>query len=87
VSEVTGLSFVLNHGGDVNCWMSLIELIHPQSSHQVSVVPFIKRCNLVKNNPSLTISLYRVQSALSLDKFRDFVSALEDQPIDIKDRN
>jgi hypothetical protein len=67
--------------------MALVELIHSQGSHRVSVVPLITKCDLFKNNPGLTISPSLVQSAVSLDEFREFSSALKDQPIDIKDRN
>jgi hypothetical protein len=67
--------------------MSLVRLVHPQCSHQVSVVSLIKKCDLFKNNTSLTIALYRVQSRVSLKDFRDFVCALEDKPISINDRN
>jgi hypothetical protein len=61
--------------------------VHPQGSHQVSVVPLVNTCDLFKNNPSPIISPYRVQSEESLEDFGDFVSALEDKPIDINDRN
>jgi hypothetical protein len=67
--------------------MALVELVHPQGSHQISVVPLINKCDLFKNNPGLTISPYRVESGISLDDFRDFVSALDDKPINIKNRN
>jgi septal ring factor EnvC (AmiA/AmiB activator) len=67
--------------------MALVELVHTQSSQQVSIVPLINKCDLFKNNASLTISPYRVQSAVSLEDFQAFVSALEDKSINIKDRN
>jgi hypothetical protein len=67
--------------------MSLVELVHPQGSYQVSVVPLITKCDLFKTNPGLTVSPYGVQSEVSLEDFRDFVSALEDKPININDRN
>jgi hypothetical protein len=61
----------------------LVELVHPQVSHQVSVVPLITKYDLFKNNPALIIAPYRIQSEVSLNDFQDFVSALKDQPIDI----
>jgi hypothetical protein len=67
--------------------MSLVELVHPQGSQQVSVVPLTKKCDLFKNNPGLILTPYRVQSGVSLEDFQDFVSALEDKPISINDRN
>jgi hypothetical protein len=45
------------------------------------------KCDLFKNNPGLAVAPYRVESGVSLSDFRDFVSALEDKLIDIKDRN
>jgi hypothetical protein len=67
--------------------MSLVELVHPQGSHQISVVPLINKCDLFKKSPGLIISPYRVQSEVSLDDFRDFVAVLEDKPINIDDSN
>jgi hypothetical protein len=31
--------------------MALVELMHPQGSHPVSIVPLIMKCDLFKNNP------------------------------------
>jgi hypothetical protein len=72
---------------DFISWMSLVELVHPQGSHQVLVVPLINKCDLFKNNLALAIAPYRLQSEVSLEDFRDFVSVLEDKPININDRN
>jgi hypothetical protein len=72
---------------DFISWMALVELVHPQGSHQVSVVPLIKKCDLFKNNPGLAIAPSRVESRVSLEDFRDCIAALEDKPINIKDRN
>jgi hypothetical protein len=67
--------------------MTLVELVHPQGSHQVSVVALINKCDLFKSNPALTIAPYRVQSGVSLEDLQDFVTALENKLINIKDRN
>jgi hypothetical protein len=67
--------------------MALVELVHPQGNPPVSVGPLIMKCDLFKNNPALTITPYRIQSGVSLEDFQDFVTALEDKPMDIKDRN
>jgi uncharacterized coiled-coil protein SlyX len=67
--------------------MALVELVHPQGSHQISVVPLINTCELFRNNPGLIITPYRINSGVSLEDFQDFVTALEDKLIDIKDRN
>jgi hypothetical protein len=36
-------------------WLALVKLVHPQGSHQVSVVPLINKCDLFKNNPGFPI--------------------------------
>jgi hypothetical protein len=53
----------------------------------VSVVVLINKCDLFKNNPALIITPYRVEFLVSLEDFQDFITALEDKPTDIKDRN
>jgi hypothetical protein len=67
--------------------MALVELVHPQDNHYVTVVHLISKCDLFKNNPGLTITPYQVQSEVSLEDFQDFVSALEGKAININDRN
>jgi hypothetical protein len=67
--------------------MVLVELAHPQGSPQVSLVPLINKCDLFKNTPGLAIAPSQVGSRVCLEDFRDFVCALEDNPINIKDRN
>jgi hypothetical protein len=62
-------------------------LVHPHGHHGVSLVPFINKYDLFKNNPGLTISPFGVQCAVLLKNFRDFVSALQRKPIGIKDSN
>jgi hypothetical protein len=67
--------------------MALVELVHPQGRQKVSIVPLVAKCDRFKNNPALITTPYRVQSGVSLKDFQDFVTALEDKPINIKDRN
>jgi hypothetical protein len=47
---------------DFICWMALVELVHPQNSHQISVVPVILKCDLFKTNPGLLVTPYLVES-------------------------
>jgi hypothetical protein len=68
-------------------WMALVELVHSEGSHRIPVVPLITKSDLFTNNPNLTIFPSRVQSAMFLEDFRDFVSDLEDKSIDIKGKN
>jgi hypothetical protein len=67
--------------------MALVELVRPQNNHQISVVPVIMKCYRFKNNPSLAIAPYLVEFRVSLQDFRDFITALEDKLMDIKDKN
>jgi hypothetical protein len=89
VSEIIDRILRCNSGlwFDFICWMALVELVHPQGSYQVSVVLLITKCDLFKNNPALIMTPYRVQSGVPLEDFQDFVTALEDKPMEIKDRN
>jgi hypothetical protein len=86
---VTGVNFVCDYGRwiDSISLMALVELVHPQGSHQVSIVLLIMKCDLFKNNLGLIVTPYRIQSGVSLDDFQEFLSVLEDKPINIKNRN
>jgi hypothetical protein len=72
---------------DFICQMDLLELLHQQDNCQVSVVPLIIKCDRFKNHPKFTIIPYRFQFGVSLEDFQDFVSVLDDKPIDIKNSN
>jgi hypothetical protein len=54
-----------------------VTLIHPQQTFQVLEKLLIQKCDLCKDNPSLTASPYIVRSHISQSDFRTFVSALE----------
>jgi hypothetical protein len=64
-----------------------VELVHPQDNHQVSVVPLSMKYDLFKTNPGLAITPSRVESWVSLEDFRNFISVLEDKSITINDMN
>jgi hypothetical protein len=65
----------------------LVKLVRPQDSHQVLVILLIMKSYLFKNNPGLVILPYRVESRVRLKNVQDFIFALEDTPMGIKDRN
>jgi hypothetical protein len=67
--------------------MAQVELVHPQGTHQVSIVHLNTKCDLFKNDPTLAMTPYQVQSEVSLDDFQDFISILKDKPININDKN
>jgi hypothetical protein len=47
----------------------------------------ISKCSLFENNPTLLVSPYRVRSPVSLSIFREFISVLEGNAINITDTN
>jgi hypothetical protein len=67
--------------------MSQVVLIHPVQSFKVSTRLIVLKCGLFADNPSLTTSPYAVRSQVSLEDFREFVSALEGHAIKIKKDN
>jgi hypothetical protein len=54
---------------------------------QVKKHQLISKCELFKRNVNLLDSDYGVQSEVSISSFRDFLSALDDQPITISEEN
>jgi hypothetical protein len=67
--------------------MTSVTLIHPEDSLTIPVHQAISKCSLFQNNPTLTISPYRVQSSVSLSIFREFISALEGKSVKITAMN
>jgi regulator of replication initiation timing len=67
--------------------MAFITLVHPNESRDVSGVQLILKCTTFQQNVSLLAIPYLLQSAVSLNGFRDFISLLEDHPIQIKNDN
>jgi hypothetical protein len=67
--------------------MTRLDLVHPQGTCQVFIVSLIAKCNLFKNNPMLLEAPYHLPSSVPLAALRNFVSALEDNPLDINDSN
>jgi hypothetical protein len=67
--------------------MASVTLIHIEDRTTISIRQAINKCSLFENNPALAASPYQVQSPGSLLTFREFVSALEGNPIKITDTN
>jgi hypothetical protein len=67
--------------------MSSVTLLHPEETFQIPTLQVINKCHLFQNNPTLLVSPYRVQSLVSLSIFREFLSALEGNAINITDTN
>jgi archaellum component FlaC len=67
--------------------MAFVTLLHPEETFTIPVLQAINKCRLFQNNLSLAAAPYRVQSRVSLSIFRDFLSALEGNAIEITDTN
>jgi hypothetical protein len=67
--------------------MSSVTLLHPQETFKIPALRATTKFSLFQNNPTLLVSPYRVQSSVSLSVFREFLSALEGNAINITDTN
>jgi hypothetical protein len=67
--------------------MALMVMMSLQVNHHVFVVHLINKGDLVKNNSGFIVTAYRIQSDVTLEGFRKIVSALEDRPLNTKERN
>jgi hypothetical protein len=63
--------------------MNSVTLVHPEETLIVSALEAMPQCSLFEENPILTTFPYRVQSAVSLSIFREFVKELEGTPIKV----
>jgi hypothetical protein len=67
--------------------MASLTLLHSEEMFTLPALQAMTKCSLFQNNPTLLGSPYRVQSSVSLSIFREFLSALEGNPINITDTN
>jgi hypothetical protein len=67
--------------------MSSVTLLHPEQTFTIPTLQVMTKCSLFQNNPALLVSPYRVQSPVSLSIFREFISALEGNAINITNTN
>jgi hypothetical protein len=67
--------------------MSSVTLLHPEETFTIPTLQAMMKCSLFQNNPTLLLSPYRVQSPVSLSIFREFLSALKGNAINITDTN
>jgi hypothetical protein len=67
--------------------MSSVILVHLEETFTIPTLQVMAKCSLFQNNSSLLVSPYRVQSSVSLSIFREFISALEGNAINITDTN
>jgi hypothetical protein len=62
-------------------------LLHPEETFTIPTLQAMTKCSLFQNNPTLLVSPYRVESPVSLSIFREFLSALEGNAINVTDTN
>jgi hypothetical protein len=67
--------------------MASVTLLHLEEKFTIPTLQAMTKCCLFQNNPTFTGSLYRIQSSVSLSIFREFLSALEGNAINITDTN
>jgi hypothetical protein len=63
--------------------MSSIILIHPEETFTVSAVQAMTKCSLFEKHVMLTSVPYRVESSVTLSTFREFVSELKGETVNI----
>jgi hypothetical protein len=66
--------------------VSLI-LVHPEEQCEVPAAEAITKCTLFQKNPSLADSPYSLRSQVSLPIFRQFVSVIEGNAVEITAAN
>jgi hypothetical protein len=64
-----------------------VSLVHPQQRLQVIEKLLIQKCDLFRDDPTLTASSYAVRSKVTLSDFQTFVSALEGASVPITKDN
>jgi hypothetical protein len=67
--------------------MASVTLLHPEETFIIPALQSMNKCSLFQNRPILLASPYRIESSVSLSTFREFLSALEGNAINITDTN
>jgi hypothetical protein len=67
--------------------MASVTLLHPEETFTIPALQAMMKCSLFQNRPILLASPYRIQSSVSLSTFREFLSALKGNAINITDTN
>jgi hypothetical protein len=62
-------------------------LVHPNATVQVPVRLVVSKCDLFVDDPGLTAFPYHLKSRVSVNDFREFVSALEDRTVKVTKDN
>jgi hypothetical protein len=64
-----------------------VDLVHPDLTQRISVIPLITKCRQFIANASLIGALSRIKSAASVDAFQAFVGTLEGNAAAVTDGN
>jgi hypothetical protein len=67
--------------------MSLLSLVHPEQTLTVPLPQATTKCTVFQKNPTLLEAPYSLRSKVPLTLFRQFVSALEGNAIEITSAN
>jgi hypothetical protein len=67
--------------------MDSVTLLHPKETFTIPALQAMTKCKIFQNDSTLFGSPYQVQSSVSLSVFREFISALEGNAINITDTN
>jgi hypothetical protein len=67
--------------------MASVTFLHPEETFTIPILQVMTKCSSFQNNPTLLVSPYRVQSPVYLSIFREFLSALEGNAINITNTN
>jgi hypothetical protein len=64
-----------------------VTLVHPQATLQVPAKNLTNKCDLFADDPGLAVSPYHLTSRVSVNNFREFVSALEGTTVQVTNNN
>jgi hypothetical protein len=64
-----------------------LELVHPREALKIPIQTLVLKCNLFADDPKLARTPYSVRAPVSVDDFRQFVLALEDQDVEVTNMN
>jgi hypothetical protein len=71
----------------INNFMVSFIIVHPEEGQAIQIRRVIKKCSLVENHPTLTVTPDRIKTSVSLAIFSEFISVLEEDIIKITDLN
>jgi hypothetical protein len=64
-----------------------VSLVHPREMVKVLARTLVLKCKLFADDPTLLATPYALKSSVSVDDFRQFVSALEGDAVAVTNKN